>query len=86
MSYENRHTRKELALFCLEKRRGGDLITVFKYLKGDFMEDRDRLFSVSARDRTRAMVLNCRKENLIWDDLVKYNPTLKLGAGGNHLD
>jgi len=57
LSYEVR--LRELGLLSRNKRRlWGDLIMVFHYLKGDYRQERNQLFTLVDSDMTRGMVLN----------------------------
>ena len=52
LSYEER--LRELGLFSLEKRRPwGNLIVAFQYLKGEYKQEGERLFSRVDGDKTR---------------------------------
>lgn len=51
-------------MHSLEKRRLGDLINVYKYLRGWCKEDRARLHSVVLRDRSRGNEHNLKHRRL----------------------
>ena len=46
---------RELGLFNLERRRRGDLIVAFQYLKGAYKQEGERLFMRVDSDRTREL-------------------------------
>lgn len=60
MIYDER--MKELRLFRMQKRRQGDLITIFKHLKHSYKENGHSLLSSAARNRTRGDDLKIQEE------------------------
>lgn len=51
-------------MFSLEKRRLKETQTVFKYVKGCYKEDGDKLFSVSTEGTTKSNGLDLQKGKL----------------------
>jgi len=63
----------ELGLFSLEKRRlQGDLTAAFRYLKGAYKKDEERLFTRACRDRTRGSSFKLREGKLRLDIRKKF--------------
>ncbi|KAK4811372.1 hypothetical protein QYF61_027601 [Mycteria americana] len=68
LSYEER--LKQLGLFSLQKRSlQGELIVTFKYLKGAYKKDGERLFTRACSNRTRGNGFKTRyKEEFFYDE------------------
>jgi len=66
LSYEDRS--KDMVLFNLEKRKlWRDLTTAFQYLKGDYKQERNQLFTQVERDRTRGNVFKLKEGRFTLD-------------------
>jgi len=80
LPYENR--LRELHLFNLEKRRlWGDLIAAYQYLKGDYKQEVNQLFTWVDRGGIRGMVLSSRREGIDWTAGGSSSQTEWWGAG-----